>query len=57
MLLHSIEALGILTVPISRYGWTSLRDCDKIPYLINKIESRTPASVDHMEVSLTFTIP
>lgn len=39
--IHSLEALGVAVVPISRLGFTSLPDHEKIPYLANKINSRT----------------
>lgn len=49
MVLNSMEMLGIATIPVSRYAWRGLNDAEKIPYLMDKIGSRSPADVQWMD--------
>lgn len=52
--IHSLEALGVAVIPVSRYGFMRLLDHEKIPYLANKINSRTFAPNLSFQVSIDF---
>lgn len=48
--IRSIESLGIVTIPIHLVNWNNLPDYEKIPYLMNKINTRSPINLSTKEV-------
>lgn len=47
--IRSIESLGIVTIPIHLVNWNNLPDYEKIPYLMNKINTRSPINLSTKE--------
>lgn len=51
--IRSIETLGIVVIPIPQLNWMSLPDYEKIPYLMDKINTRSPLNLSDSKVSPT----